>query len=110
MAWFHRGRSAQSDGAVPGKAGGLDRLVDIFVDDLDLPGLGFVRAAPARTDPPGYHPFVLLRMFIQGDLNRIPSSRRLKREAGRNVEVMHRKTKGYVQHPKAKTAQNACEG
>ncbi|MFD0982847.1 IS1182 family transposase, partial [Tropicimonas aquimaris] len=66
----------------------LVRVVDLFVDELDLPGLGFERAAPARTGRPGYHPSVLLKLFIYGYLNRVPSSRRLEREAGRNVEVM----------------------
>lgn len=66
----------------------LVRVVDLFVGELDLPGLGFVRSAAARTGRPGYHPAVLLKLFIYGYLNRIPSSRRLEREAGRNVEVM----------------------
>jgi transposase len=66
----------------------LVRVVDLFVDQLDLAGLGFARAAHARTGRPGYHPSVLLKLFIYGYLNRIPSSRRLEREAGRNVEVM----------------------
>ena len=66
----------------------LVRVVDFFVEELDLPGLGFARAAPARTGRPGYHPAVLLKLFIYGYLNRVPSSRRLEREAGRNVEVM----------------------
>lgn len=66
----------------------LVRVVDLFVDELDLATLGFSRHAPARTGRPGYHPAVLLKLFIYGYLNRIPSSRRLEREAGRNVEVM----------------------
>lgn len=66
----------------------LVRVVDLFVDELDLPGLGFGRSAPARTGRPGYHPAVLLKLFIYGYLNRVPSSRGLEREAGRNVEVM----------------------
>jgi transposase len=66
----------------------LVRVVDLFVEQLDLAGLGFVRAAHARTGRPGYHPAVLLKLFIYGYLNRIPSSRRLEREAGHNVEVM----------------------
>jgi len=66
----------------------LVRVVDLFVDDLDLAALGFHRHAPARTGRPGYHPAVLLKLFIYGYLNRIPSSRRLEREAGRNVELM----------------------
>ena len=66
----------------------LVRVVDLFVDELDLSELGFGRATPARTGRPGYHPSVLLKLFIYGYLNRIPSSRRLEREAGRNVELM----------------------
>ena len=66
----------------------LVRVVDLFVDQLDLPALGFQRHAAARTGRPGYHPAVLLKLFIYGYLNRIPSSRRLECEAGRNIEVM----------------------
>ncbi len=66
----------------------LVRVVDLFVDELDLRGFGFMRSAPARTGRPGYHPSVLLKLFKYGFLNRIPSSRRLKREAGRSVEAM----------------------
>lgn len=64
------------------------RVIDLFVDDLDLMALGFLRTAAARTGRPGYHPCVLLKLFIYGYLNRVPSSRRLEREAGRNVELM----------------------
>ena len=64
------------------------RVIDIFVDDLDLRGLGFDRAAPEATGRPGYHPAVLLKLYVYGYLNRVQSSRRLEREAGRNVEVM----------------------
>ena len=64
------------------------RVVDVFVDELDLGGLGFVRVAPRETGRPGYHPSVLLKLYIYGYLNRVQSSRRLEREAGRNVEVM----------------------
>ncbi|WP_430448715.1 IS1182 family transposase [Rhodophyticola sp.] len=64
------------------------RVIDLFVEDLDLVGLGFERTSAARTGRPGYHPGVLLKLFIYGYLNRIPSSRRLEREAGRNVELM----------------------
>lgn len=66
----------------------LVRVVDLFVDELDLLALGFGRCVPARTGRPGYRPSVLLKLFIYGYLNRIPSSRRLEREAGRNVELM----------------------
>jgi transposase len=64
------------------------RVVDAFVDALDLSGYDFDRTAPAKTGRPGYHPSVLLKLFIYGYLNRIASSRRLEREAGRNIEVM----------------------
>lgn len=66
----------------------LVRVVDLFVDQLDLAALGFQRHAAARTGRPGYHSAVLLKLFIYGYLNRIPSSRRLEGEAGRNVELM----------------------
>lgn len=66
----------------------LVRVVHFCVDELDLPALGFERATSARTGRPGYHPAVLLKLFIYGYLNRIPSSRRLEREAGRNIEAM----------------------
>ena len=64
------------------------RVIDVFVDELDLGGLGFGRVAPQATGRPGYHPCVLLKLYIYGYLNRVQSSRRLEREAGRNVEVM----------------------
>ncbi len=64
------------------------RVVDAFVDALDLRELGFTRAAPASTGRPGYHPAVLLKLYVYGYLNRIASSRRLEREAARNVELM----------------------
>jgi transposase len=64
------------------------RVVDVFVDELDLGDLGFDRVAPETTGRPGYHPSVLLKLYIYGYLNRVQSSRRLEREAGRNVEVM----------------------
>ena len=62
------------------------RAVDAFVDALDLFELGFTDAA--TTGRPGYHPTVLLKIYVYGYLNRIQSSRRLELEAGRNVEVM----------------------
>jgi transposase len=64
------------------------RAIDVFVDGLDLGGLGFGRVEPRATGRPGYHPSVLLKLYIYGYLNRVQSSRRLEREAGRNVEVM----------------------
>ena len=64
------------------------RVIDVFVDELDLGCLGFGRVEPRATGRPGYHPSVLLKLYINGYLNRVQSSRRLEREAGRNVEVM----------------------
>jgi transposase len=64
------------------------RVVDIFVDELDLGKLGFEGVDPAATGRPSYHPAVLLKLYIYGYLNRIQSSRRLEREAQRNVELM----------------------
>ncbi len=64
------------------------RVIDVFVDELDLGELGFGRVVPRATGRPGYQPFVLLKLYIYGYLNRVQSSRRLEREAGRNVEVM----------------------
>ena len=63
------------------------RVIDVFVDDLDISGLGFKSVAEA-TGQPGYHPATLLKLFIYGYLNRVQSSRRLEREAQRNVELM----------------------
>jgi transposase/macrodomain Ter protein organizer (MatP/YcbG family) len=64
------------------------RAIDAFVDNLDLSGLGFDGVAPEATGRPSYHPSRLLKLYIYGYLNRVQSSRRLEREAGRNVEVM----------------------
>jgi transposase len=63
------------------------RVIDVFVDELDLAELGFA-VTPAVTGRPAYHPTTLLKLYIYGYLNRVPSSRRLEREAGRNVELM----------------------
>src|SRR6516225_7235883 len=64
------------------------RVVDAYVEELDLQELGFAAAEPALTGRPAYHPAVLLKIYIYGYLNRIQSSRRLEREAQRNVELM----------------------
>jgi transposase/macrodomain Ter protein organizer (MatP/YcbG family) len=64
------------------------RVVDVFVGELDLRELGFGGVEPEGTGRPSYHPSVLLKLYIYGYLNRVQSSRRLEREAGRNVEVM----------------------
>src|SRR5664280_1524289 len=64
------------------------RVIDVFVEELDLAELGFGGVNPEVTGRPSYHPAVLLKLYIYGYLNRVQSSRRLEREAGRNVEVM----------------------
>ena len=64
------------------------RVIEAFVEALDLGGLGFSRVDPKATGRPSYHPSVLLKLYIYGYLNRVQSSRRLEREAGRNLEVM----------------------
>ena len=64
------------------------RAVDAFVDALDLGKLGFEGVVPEVTGRPSYHPSALLKLYIYGYLNRVQSSRRLEREAGRNLEVI----------------------
>src|SRR5210317_605251 len=63
------------------------RAIDVFIDDLDVSGLGF-KSEAAATGRPGYHPKTLLKIYVYGYLNRVQSSRRLEREAQRNVELM----------------------
>lgn len=64
------------------------RVIDVLVDNLDLADLGFSGVESQATGRPSYHPAVLLKLYIYGYLNAVQSSRRLEREAGRNVEVM----------------------
>src|SRR6059036_2798364 len=64
------------------------RVIDLFVDGLDLGEMAFEGVDPAATGRPAYHPSLLLKLYIYGYLNRVQSSRRLEREAGRNIEVM----------------------
>ncbi len=64
------------------------RVIEVFIEGLDLGELGFSGVDPKATGRPAYHPSVLLKLYIYGYLNRVQSSRRLEREAGRNVEVM----------------------
>jgi transposase len=64
------------------------RVIEAFVDQLDLADLGFDKAIPAETGRPRYHPATLLKLYLYGYLNRIASSRRLEREAQRNLELM----------------------
>ena len=64
------------------------RAVDVFVEGLNLVKLGFDGVVPEATGRPSYHPSALLKLYIYGYLNRVQSSRRLEREAGRNLEVL----------------------
>src|SRR6266446_2039199 len=64
------------------------RVIDVFVDALDLGALDFGGVDPKATGRPSYHPSILLKLYVYGYLDRVQSSRRLEREAGRNVEVM----------------------
>ena len=64
------------------------RAVDVFVEALDLRDLGFEGVDAAGIVRPSYRPGVLLKLYIYGYLNRVQSSRRLEREADRNLEVM----------------------
>lgn len=92
------------------------RVVDAFVDELDLSGLGFEGTSPAATGRPSYHPAVLLKIYIYGYLNRIQSSRRLERECQRNLELMWMtgrlapdfKTIADFRHNSGKGIRNVC--
>lgn len=63
------------------------RVIDVFIDGINLSRMGF-RTCPAATGRPAYHPATMLKLYVYGYLNRVQSSRRLEREAGRNVELM----------------------
>src|SRR5215472_1461151 len=64
------------------------RIIEAFIDELDLGRLGFGGVVPETTGRPAYHPATLLKIYLYGYLNRIPSSRRLERETQRNIELM----------------------
>jgi transposase len=64
------------------------RVLEAFIDELDFHALGFAGATPAETGRPAYHPSTMLKIYLYGYLNRIQSSRRLEREAQRNIELM----------------------
>lgn len=64
------------------------RVIEAFIDELDFAGIGFVGVEPASTGRPAYHPATLLKIYLYGYLNRVQSSRRLEREAQRNIELM----------------------
>src|SRR5471030_13932 len=64
------------------------RVVDAFVNALDLTEMGFEGVQAAETGRPSYHPTVLLKIYVYGYLNRVQSSRRLERECQRNIELV----------------------
>src|SRR6266446_791695 len=64
------------------------RVIDVFVEELDLGALGFAGVVAEATGRPGYHPAALLKIYVYGYINQIASSRRLERETQRNVEMM----------------------
>jgi transposase len=64
------------------------RVIDVFVDELDLAALGFEGVVPEATGRPAYHPGLMLKIYVYGYINQIASSRRLEREGQRNVEMM----------------------
>jgi transposase len=64
------------------------RVIEVFIDELDLGAVGFAGVVPEATGRPAYHPATLLKIYLYGYLNRIQSSRRLERETQRNVELM----------------------
>jgi transposase len=82
------------------------RVIDVFVEELDLAGLGFDSVEPEVTGRPSYDPSVLLKLYICGYLNRVQSSHLLEREAGRNVEVMWLKRRLAPGH---KTVADFCK-
>ena len=64
------------------------RVIEVFVDELDLRALGFEGVVPETTGRPAYHPATMLKIYVYGYINQIQSSRRLERETARNVEMM----------------------
>src|SRR5271165_5519763 len=64
------------------------RVIDVFVDELDLRAAGFGGVVPESTGRPAYHPATMLKIYVYGYINQIQSSRRLEREMARNVEMM----------------------
>ena len=64
------------------------RIIDAFVDELDLAELGFARVQPAWTGRPDYAPGTILKLYVYGYLHQLTSSRKLEREASRNIELM----------------------
>jgi transposase len=74
------------------------RVIDAFVNKLEMDNLGFVRSEAAKTGRPGYDPRDLLKLYLYGYLNQIRSSRRLETECRRNVELMWLLGRLYPDH------------
>jgi transposase len=91
---FHRGRRSPPATLLPDcledyvSDDNPVRVIEAFVDGLDLKALGFEGVEPEARGRPGYHPAAMLKIYLYGYLNRIPSSRRLERETQRNMELM----------------------
>src|SRR5271155_3545288 len=81
------------------------RAIDVFVDELALSELGFDGVAPEATGRPSYHPSGLLKLYIYGYLNRVQSSRRLEREAGRGAQAEQCRTLDRARADRARQAQ-----
>ena len=88
------------------------RVVEVFIDELDLGAIGFGGVQPAATGRPAYHPSTLLKIYLYGYLNRLQSSRRLEREAQRNIELMwldRTAGSGLQDHRRLPPRQRACD-
>ena len=81
------------------------RVIEVFIDELDLGAVGFAGVVPEATGRPAYHPATLLKIYLYGYLNRIQSSRRLERETQRNIELMWlpARATAVAQHPQRKS-------
>src|SRR5258708_15126361 len=90
IAGVDRGQLSVLHGSIDGWVGENNpvRVIDAFVEALDLKDLGFETVDPAGIGRPGYHASIHLKLYIYGYLYRVQSSRRLEQEAGRNLEVM----------------------
>ena len=72
------------------------RLIDAFIDKLDLPQLGFGNTVHKSEGRPPYAPQVLLKLYLYGYLNKIRSSRKLEKESSRNIELQWRSSSGLA--------------
>jgi len=84
------------------------RIIEAFVEELDLASLGCDGAMPSVTGRPSYHPAVLLKIYIYGYLNRVQSSRRLERECQRNVELMWLTRRSWLLHRNSDQGVRRC--